>query len=95
MYGRTLLCAEPCAEQWYMHALNGEGDDKIKPRLMHYVGRCYYKGGAHDGISPQIPPNYTKAVYWFERAIEEGKVPDAYNLMGDMYYRGHVSAICP
>jgi hypothetical protein len=40
--------------QWYMHALNGEGDDKIKPRLMVYLGRCYYKGGHHDGIPPQV-----------------------------------------
>lgn len=36
-----------------------------------------------------MQPDFKKAVYWTQRSIDEGEIPDAYNLMGDFYFRGH------
>jgi len=84
------------AIQWYMHCLQGNGEDHLKIRCMIGLGRCYYKGGSHDGVQMDakgrhggLPPDYTKAAYWWRRAIDAGPAPEAYNLLGDLHAAGH------
>jgi len=77
------------ALQWYFFSLNGMDSKSTRARVYFYIARCYYKGGSHDGIATQIQADYDKAHYWLQRSIDEDTISDAYNMMGDLYARGH------
>ena len=81
------------AIHWYLTCIQAkdvkdDGDHRAKFKAMNALGRCYYKGGLHDAAESKVDPDYAKAMYWWQRAANEGKNADAMNHIGDLYYRG-------